>query len=322
MAAKPRSVVVTPVVASNTVSTKTEGLTFSKTEKWGSDNDGNSNTTSIKCCKPLNTAYAKLLNQLVEAALREPQDEPFQSNRELFYNGRINVQNPPAPNVSDVCADLCLIGGATPNFVALAKAKFYNLTEPSRNPDLFNQRAQLEYQSYLLNLVAIARSAFLQIQEENCVRNVCCEALAKQIVAASLASNRLVRDAVLFSPGSYGLAFGTSPETGGDDATNLVTPSSPSTLRGLALLLQYNQLNTNLNAAFKIAGCTGFCPPDEFDPLDPLNTSNLPAQIPDIPRGVGTGYPYVPAPANPISGGFGPLLDPSLFTYLGENNCV
>ncbi len=317
MASKARRVVTGPVVASNTVTTKTNELTFSKTEKWGSDNDGNSNTTSIKCCKPLNKAYAKLLNQLVEDALREPQDEPFQSNREVFYNGRIN----PDGGVSDVCADLCLIGGATPNFVALAKAKFYNLTEPTRNPDLFNVRAQVEYQLFVLNLVAIARSAFLQIQEENCVRNVCCEALAKQIVAASLASNRLVRDAVLFSPGSYGLAFGTSPENGGDDATNLVSPSSPATLRGLAVLLQYNQLNTNLNAAFKIAGCTGFCPPDEFDDQDPLNTANLPAQIPDIPRGVGTGYPYVPAPHAPAAD-FGPLVDPSLFAYLGENNCV
>ncbi len=164
-------------------------------------------------------------------------------------------------------------------------------------------------------MVAIARSAFLQIQEESCVRSICCDALIKQIVSSVLAINRLGRDAVLFSPASYGIDFGTNP--GGDEAGG---PFSPAVRRGLALLLQYNQLNTNINAAFKIAGCTGFCPPD---------VSDLPAQVPASPLPIPpanippanislTGYPY----NKPLLGGEGPSFDNSLFLYAGENNCV
>ncbi len=305
MASKARRVVASPVVTSNKVSTKTEGLEFSKTEKWGSDNDGNSHTTSIKCCGPLNKAYAKLLTQLVEDALREPQDEPFQSNAEVFYNGGINHFEPLPlfEGVTAACDDLCQ-NGISPNFIALAKAKFYNLTQISRDPALFGGRAQLEYQAFLLNLVAIARAAFLQIQEENCVRNVCCDALAKQIVSAMLAANRLVRDAILFSPLSYGFTVGIDDTNGA---------ASPASQRGYAVVLQYNQLTTNLNAAFKIAGCTGFCPPDRAD---------LPAQIPsDFPNVNGTGYPYTPAP-HVLGDVYGPALSPALLQYPGENNCA
>lgn len=300
-----RRVVASPVVSSNTVYSNT-AATFAVAEKWGSDHDGDNKTTGTKCCDALNTQFAKFLKEFTDAVVREPQDAPEQSFRELFYNGGLPI----TAGETDACDALCQAG---PNFVAAAKARLYNLADPSRDPNLYSQRAQGEYQSFLLNLTAILSDALLTVQVKSCVKNFCCEALAKQIVAATLGFHNIGRNSILLNPSSYGTTFIT------DEDTNATV--FPSFSRAFALLLIYNQYTTTLNTAFKIAGCTGYCPPNELNPADlpgpgAPDANNLPAQLPKPNPNTPNVYPYIVG-----LDGVSPAIPGGLFKYPGQNNC-
>lgn len=259
-----RRVVASPVVVKAPIRQAVEEKVESPALTW----DDGTSTDGDKCCLSVQGSFASATAAVYDDATAEPYGVPELGYSEVFYNGGINK----FPNLGPVqpCISLCP-AGVDLNQLLAEKLKYFSLTQKSRDPALYTDRAIPEYRYFLLNITAIYYNSLEFLKFNSCATD-CCSGVAKALEQAYLTFNKLGRNTVLFNADNYGLVPDATPGIG-DEFPSGAPPQSPANLRASGISLIYNRYINSLDTIFKLAGCTKYCPP---------KSANLPAPFPNL----------------------------------------